>query len=243
MKALIFAAGLGTRLRPLTLTIPKALAPVAGKPILGRVIDKLKLQGVDEFVINLHHFPDKIRRYIAAEYHDLNVCFSDESSVLLDTGGGILAARRFLDGSEPFIVHNADILTFFDIAAMVEAHRSSGADATLLTSSRQSSRRLMFCHGQLCGWLNTSDGSTIPENVDFVSAEPASFGGVHIISPSIFPALESYGKKVFSITPFYASYADRLNIRSYSPPEPFPWFDIGTAEKLRAASDFIESMQ
>ena len=133
MKAMIFAAGLGTRLKPFTDFHPKALAEVCGRPMLGVVIERLKMAGISEIIVNVHHFADQIVDYLHRN-NDFGVRLhiSDETSELLDTGGGILAARRWLDGDEPFVVHNADILTDVDIAGMLSVARSTGAALTLL---------------------------------------------------------------------------------------------------------------
>ena len=141
MKAMIFAAGLGTRLRPLTDHMPKALVPVAGKPMLERVILRLKEAGFNEITVNIHHFGEQIIDFLRA--HDnfgTEIHISDERGMLLDTGGGIKKARPFLDGQEPFLVHNADILTDIDLAGLYRHHLESDAESTLLVSERKTSR-------------------------------------------------------------------------------------------------------
>ncbi len=187
MKALIFAAGLGTRLKPITDTLPKALVPVCGKPLLWHVVEKLKKSGVTEFVINIHHFADKIREYVAAnDSFGVKVSFSDETDLLRETGGGIrhaaplLAAASVQDeatsvqdaatsvsaasvqasvsaADEPFLVHNVDILSNLDIEKFVGAHKKS--IATLLVSDRKTQRYLLFNDdGNLAGWMNIQTG-------------------------------------------------------------------------------------
>lgn len=240
MKAMIFAAGLGTRLRPITDTIPKALVEVGGVPMLGRVLLKLKAAGVDEAIVNIHHFPDLIRSYLAANSgFGITIHISDETPLLLDTGGGILAARKWLDDGAPFIVHNADILTDFNVADMMAAHNAAGADVTLLGQQRTTSRHFLFDSGmRLVGWANTATHKTIPENLDCSSLQPLAFGGVSIVSPAVFPLLERYSEsagRVFSTTPFYASYAAALDIRAHIPANPYRWFDIGKPATLAEA--------
>lgn len=240
MKAMIFAAGLGTRLKPYTDTMPKALVEVGGVPMLGRVIEKLINIGVGELVINVHHLPDKIRDYVSAnDNFGVKIHISDESAKLLDTGGGILAARRWLDGSEPFIVHNADILTDFQIEKMAEAHKASKADVTLLAQHRQSSRTFLYDSGnRLKGWMNLNTGAVIPENLDSKNLTPLAFGGVSVVSPVVFPQLKKYSQTagcIFSTTPFYAENASHLNIMGYVPDENYRWFDIGKPETLDKA--------
>lgn len=240
MKAMVFAAGLGTRLRPITDSIPKALVEVAGKPALEHVLLKLKSAGVGEVVVNIHHFPDLVRSFLRSNSNfGLDIHVSDESRLLLDTGGGLLAARRWLDGSEPIIVHNADILSDFPLQPMVAAHERSAADATLLSQPRISSRRFLYdASGRLRGWGRSDGSQTIPEGLDPEGLVPLAFGGVSVVSPTIFVYLQLYSQssgEVFSTTPFYASNTNALNIRAYVPAEPYRWFDIGKPQTLGAA--------
>ena len=162
---MIFAAGLGTRLRPLTDNMPKALVPVAGKPMLERVVLRLKEAGFNDITVNIHHFGEQIIDFLRANGNfGANIHISDEREALLDTGGGIKKARPFLEGNEPFLVHNADILSETDLAALYRHHQESGAEATLLVSERQTSRYLLF-DGQyrLHGWTNKSTGEVKPQ--------------------------------------------------------------------------------
>lgn len=239
MKAMIFAAGIGSRLRPLTDTMPKALVEVGGKPALARVLDRLTAAGVDSFVINIHHFPEQIRSYVKSHYGNLDVAFSDESARLLDTGGALLAAKPMLESEPCFIVHNADIVTDASIAEMLRQHRESKADVTLLVGDRRSSRCLMFdAADRLRGWQNIATGDRLPEGADFEGCSRKSFGGVHIINSDVLCRLEEFagGRNVFSIIPFYASSASQLDIRSFTPRTSFYWHDIGTPDRLDAAN-------
>jgi len=248
MKALVFAAGLGTRLRPYTEKHPKALVDVCGKPILRRVIDRLTDVGADNITVNVHHFADQIKDYLANEGTSIpaTLHISDESDKLLDTGGGILHARQWLDGpqNEPFIVHNADILSTIDLKAMLSQHTNSGADVTLMTADRKTSRRLIFnSHGRMLGWtnLNTGEVKTVYEN-DIINDTnhtiALAFGGIHILSPKVFPLLEEFARDDdrFSIIPFYIANARRLDIRAYCPTKSsYSWYDIGKPETLEQA--------
>ena len=247
---MIFAAGLGTRLKPFTDRHPKALAEVGGTPMLGLVISKLKHAGITQMVVNVHHFAGQIVDYLKAnDNFGVTIDISDESDLLLDTGGGILAARRWLDGGEPFIVHNADILTDFDIVAMADAHSRDKADVSLLTASRKTSRYLLFDgERDLRGWENISTGELRPASLTSADGlDPLAFGGVHVISPRVFDALEGYArdnfgatKHPFSITPFYVDMCDTLKIKSYQPAESYRWHDIGKPESLvEAHADFV----
>ncbi|WP_294617598.1 nucleotidyltransferase family protein [uncultured Bacteroides sp.] len=239
MKAMIFAAGLGTRLRPLTDHTPKALIPVAGKPMLERVILRLKAAGFDDITVNIHHFGEQIIEFLRTN-NDFGVTIhvSDERDMLLDTGGGIKKARPFLDGDEPFLVHNADILCDIDLAELYRHHRKSGAEATLLVSERQTTRYLLLDDDHLLqGWINKSTGETKPEGFDFQESKykEMAFGGIHVISPSIFHHMENRqwtGK--FSIIPFYLSICSTARIQGY-PLRKCSWFDIGKPETLAKA--------
>ena len=132
MKALIFAAGLGTRLKPITDRIPKALVPICGKPLLQHVVDKLTSAGFTELVINVHHFADQIEQYVLDnKAFGVNVSLSDETDLLRETGGGIRHAAKFLSGSEPFLVHNVDILSNLDIVEFVRVHNDAVNEASL----------------------------------------------------------------------------------------------------------------
>lgn len=235
---MVFAAGLGTRLRPLTDSRPKALVEVGGVPMIARVIRRLVEAGVDRIVVNVHHFPDMVIDYLAARDFGADILVSDERDRLLDTGGGILKARPLLEGDEPFIVHNADILTDLDLRAMVEAHKAARADASLLVASRATSRYLLFDEAMsLRGWTNVKTGEVRPADVDPSRLTPLAFGGVHVISPSLFPLLEDYAASAglcFSITPFYVDACRRASIKGYAPAAPYRWHDIGSPAKLAA---------
>lgn len=250
MKAMVFAAGLGTRLKPFTDRHPKALAEVCGYPMLGLVIGRLKKYGVDEVVVNVHHFADQIIDYI----HDnddfgITIHISDERSRLLDTGGGILAARRWFDDDEPFIIHNADILTDFDLYAMMDRMMSTDALALLMVASRRTARYLMFEPSflQMKGWINIDSGLVRPAGLSIDGLTRLAFGGVHIISPRIFSSLADYAKRLegnnpdydgtarFSIMDFYIDHCADLPIYGYSPTSGYVWHDIGKPDALTLA--------
>lgn len=169
MKAMIFAAGLGTRLRPLTDRMPKALVPVAGKPMLERVILKLKEAGFTDLTVNIHHFGEQIVDFLEARHHfGVDIHISDERDLLLDTGGGIRKARPWLDGDEPFLVHNADIWSDVDLQALYRRHVQSQAEATLLVSRRQTSRYLLLDDDNcLQGWVNKQTHEVKPADIRY----------------------------------------------------------------------------
>ena len=239
MKAMIFAAGLGTRLRPLTDNMPKALVPVAGKPMLQHVIERMKAAGFNEITINIHHFGQQIIDFVQAnQQFGITIHISDERNELLDTGGGIKKARPFLDGNEPFLVHNADILTDVNLRKLYQHHLTNNADATLLVSQRNTSRYLLFDNdNRLKGWINKTTGEIKPQGFSYIENELSglAFGGIHVISPRLFHLLESeqwQGK--FSIIPFYLSICRKARIQGFST-EGYQWFDIGKPDTLALA--------
>ncbi len=162
MIAMILAAGLGTRLKPHTDTRPKALMQVGGKTMLQRVSEKLISSGVTDIVINIHHHEQQMRSFIdSMKYPGVRFHISDETALLLDTGGGIKKAWPLLRGEHPFIVYNIDILCDVDLNKMLEAHQRKGVLATLAVSDRTATRYLLWKNGLLCGWENASTGETI----------------------------------------------------------------------------------
>lgn len=240
MKAMIFAAGLGTRLKPLTDHMPKALVPVAGKPMLEHVIGKLKAAGFDEIVINVHHFAYQIIDFLKEKDNfGIQIWISDETEELLDTGGGIKKAAHFFD--EPFLVHNADILSNVNLRALYEHHLSSGNDATLLVSPRKTVRYLLFDEGnRLCGWVNKDTLQTKPEGFIYqpeIQKEYA-FGGIHIISPTLFKYMGDEWTGKFSIMDFYLQTCKKARLGGYAK-EDLQLIDIGKPDTLAKAEDFI----
>ena len=237
---MIFAAGLGTRLKPLTDHMPKALVPVAGKPMLEHVIGKLKSAGFDEIVINVHHFAHQIIDFLKAKDNfGIQIWISDESEELLDTGGGIKKAAPYFD--EPFLVHNADILSNIDLKAMYNYHLTSSNDATLLVSPRKTVRYLLFDEGnRLQGWVNKDTLQTKPEGFVYhpeVQKEYA-FGGIHVISPTLFKYMEDGWTGKFSIMDFYLRTCHEVQLGGYVK-EDLQLIDIGKLDTLAKAEDFI----
>ena len=247
MKALIFAAGLGTRLKPITDSMPKALVPVAGRPMLEHVILHLKEQGFTDIVINIHYLGQQIIDFLQA--HDnfgVNICISDERSEVLETGGGILKAADLLDDGEPFLVHNSDILTNIDLRQLYQQHLDSQADATLLVGHRDTSRYLIFDHTDtLCGWINKKTGEQKPEGFSYDPTlhDAWAFGGIHVISPTLLRYMREDGwSGKFSIIPLYLSVCHKARLLA-SPIQPGRyWFDIGKMETLQEADQFLKSL-
>lgn len=243
MKAMIFAAGLGTRLRPLTDNCPKALVTIAGKPMLEHVILRLKAAGFDHIVINIHHFGQQIIDFLCLhENFGLRIDISDEREELLDTGGGIRKAACFLDDDEPFLVHNVDIVSDLDLRLFYEAHSRSGALASLLAGQRETSRYLLFDETQrLCGWESRKTGEVKSPYPDFQAGHYTAyaFGGIHVLSPRVFQWMNKWEGK-FSIIDFYLSIAAQTEIRAYCPSR-LQWMDIGKPEALAAAEKLMDS--
>ncbi|MDR1557800.1 MAG: nucleotidyltransferase family protein [Tannerellaceae bacterium] len=246
MKAMILAAGMGTRLKPLTDTTPKALIPVNGKPMLEHLILKLKKAGFHEIIINIHHLGEQITGFLHTNNNfGLTIYISDERKYLMDTGGAIKQAAGFLlQGNEPILVHNADILSDVDLTAFSLSHKGNNALATLLVSKRNASRSLLFDkENKLCGWRNRETGEVKSHIPDFdpLQYNEYAFGGVHILSPEIFSRMEEWTGK-FSIINFYLSVCIKANIQAY-PADKLTLIDIGKPESLAEAERFLKQKQ
>lgn len=239
MKALVFAAGLGTRLRPLTDNMPKALVKVGGVPMLERVIRKLQGAGCDEFVVNVHHFAPMIQKFLADnDNFGSKIDVSVEEDHPLETGGGIKNAERLLSPG-CFLAHNADILSDADLALFVSrAHK--GALANLLVTDQPAQRCFLFDDSmRLCGWINNSTSEVRSPYKDFDPSKyrQLSFCGIHLISDAIFPLMAGW-PEVFSITDFYLSVCDRYPIYGIEAAG-ISVIDIGSPEKLAQAQTMV----
>ena len=243
MKAMIFAAGLGTRLKPITDTMPKALVPVCGQPLLCHVITKLVAAGYDDLVVNVHHFPDQIIHYLHAHDFGARIAVSDERDYLRETGGGIRFAKRLLE-DEPFLVHNVDIVSNLDLGWLRKQHRE-GALATLVVSERKTQRYFLFDEdNRLKGWTNIATGevrSPFPD-IDPDRCRKLAFAGIHLISPAIFDAFDRYGfGDRFSIVDFYLRACGDYPIYAAVPPD-FTLVDVGKKETLSEAERVCETI-
>lgn len=244
MIGIVFAAGIGSRLKPFTDEHPKALAPVCGATALDFVINRLINAGARHIIVNVHHFPEQVKRHILDAGYKVPVHISDESDLLLDTGGALAkiwreqSIMRSLSEDEPIIVHNADILTDFTLTDMERSLQDNIA-ALLVDPDRVSSRRLLIdSSSRLCGWLNCTTGQTRPQDICADRYTKAAFGGVHILSSAAMLAISDYcGPELhpFGIMDFYLDSCCNLKIHAYTPAKPFRWHDIGTPEKLLAA--------
>ena len=239
MKAMIFAAGLGTRMRPLTDKRPKALIEVSGKPLLEHVIHRLEEYGFDEIVVNVHHFADLIIDFLKQnDNFGFNIQISDECGKLLDTGGGLKKAAHLLQGSEPILLHNVDVLSKIDLSAITMSHKSSGSLVTLAVSQRVTSRCLLFNDkDELTGWQNKKTGEIRGPARDSGNNEALAFSGIHIIAPKIFKLMPA--DDVFSIIDFYLQICSSYPIRAFRH-DPAQFLDIGKPEQLIKAEEFLK---
>ena len=245
MKAMIFAAGLGTRLKPITDTMPKALVPVGGEPLLHHVISKLRDAGYTHLVVNVHHFAGQIREYLATHDFGVSIAISDESAQLLETGGGIAhAAPLLLPSEDPILIHNVDILSNLDLAWFRSEVRPS-ALSTLLVSERETSRYLLFGEDmRLMGWTNVTTGevrSPFPAEA-LADCRKLAFSGIHNVSPAIFPAFEEAGfTGRFPIMDFYIQQCARYPIYGVLAPS-LQLVDVGKLDSLSQAEALFRTL-
>lgn len=244
MNALILAAGLGTRLGELTSDRPKALVEVCGRTMLEHQLRHLSAAGFDRFVINIHHFAPKVKAFLEDHQNfGLDICLSDETDLLLDTGGGIRKAMRLFGNEQPVLVHNVDIFSSVDLKALYNGHIESGADSTLLVAQRSTSRYLYFdTDGLLRGWSNEKTGQVRSPYPGFDKSRftPCAFQGIHVLSNTLLPLLDAIPESRFSITDFYVDNAARLRLRSVLS-DPDNWVDAGKPETLERASQIIKA--
>lgn len=236
--AMLFAAGLGTRLRPLTNDRPKALVELAGKPLLERAIQQLKKAGIQQLVINVHHFADQIEAFLAENDHfGLQIHISDERGQLLETGGGLLKAKAWLEDG-PFLVMNTDVVSNIDLPTLMRAHLDSRAMATLAVRRRQTSRYLLFDESrQLVGWENTKTGAQRMSRLTSGYTQ-YGFSGIQMIDPQLFDYMPAQLGK-FSIIDTYLAAAKTEIIKGF-PHDTDIWYDVGKPEQLRRAATEVK---
>lgn len=250
MNALIFAAGLGTRLKPLTDTMPKAMVPINGKPLVQILIEKLKVAGVSEVVINVHHFAQQIIDFVSAnDGFGVKVSFSDETDMLLETGGGLKKAAGLFSNDEPILVHNVDILSNADLQLLY----GNAKGTTLLVSQRKTQRYLLFDNDmRLVGWTNIATGQirspfpikTITDGGDAVRYElngvelrMFAFSGIQVFRQDLLPLMSEWEGK-FSIIDFYLSVCDKCAIYgSYD--SNLRLLDVGKLDTIAKAEEFL----
>jgi len=233
MKAMILAAGKGTRLLPLTEQMPKALVPFHGVPILKMIISQLAEVGFNELVINVYHHKDQIIEYVRSQGNfGLKITFSEESE-LLDTGGGIKRAANLL-GDEPVLFHNIDILSDIDLKALMDFHLDHGAPVTLAVKNRDTSRNLLFNHdGLLAGWEYPEKHMRIISRRSKEGYAETAFSGIYVMNPDFFTLFPD--DPVFSIMPWLLEQSKDFPIAGFDHSDDY-WFDLGTSDNLNRAA-------
>lgn len=240
---MILAAGLGTRLRPLTNERPKALVEIDGRPLLDILIQKLIQNNFQELIINVHHFADQITQFLAQKSkYGIRIEISDERDQLLDTGGALKKAAWFFDDQQPFLLCNTDIISDLDFRHFYQNHLENDAIATLATRQRLTSRYLIFdLKEQLCGWTNVKTGEVKMLRHGAQRMQLLAFSGIHVISPRLFEFMPKE-KAVFSIIDTYLEVASsQKTIRSFRHDED-DWLDVGKMENLSQASVLLEKL-
>ncbi len=238
-KAMIFAAGLGIRLKPLTNNKPKALVELKGITLIEIVIKQLIKFGFTEIIINVHSYASQIIDFVNNNKFDANIYFSDETDKLLGTGGGLKKAAHFFD-DEPFLVHNVDIISNINLNDLYNYHINNKALATLAVRSRKTSRYFLFDDKlSLCGWKNFKTNDIKIAKPPSSKLTPIAFSGIQIISPEIFQYINN--KSVFSITDIYIALAGRYLISAYKHDDTF-WMDIGKPENIVKAEKHLSGI-
>jgi NDP-sugar pyrophosphorylase family protein len=238
MKAMVLAAGQGSRLRPLTDQLPKALVPVGGVPLIDIVLRRLAAAGVGEVIVNTHHHAALLERYLQEHApHELRVAVSRET-VLLDTGGGLKNVAWFFADGEDFFLHNADVVSGVDLRHLSAVHRESRALATLSVREREASRRFLFdAAGCLCGWEDIATGRRDWAAGPVEGVTPLGFDGIQVISPGIFGKLTEEG--VFSLTRAYLRLAGQGERIVACRGDAAYWADVGSLPKLAAVEQHV----
>lgn len=238
MKAMIFAAGLGTRLQPLTNDRPKALVELGGITLLERCIHRLIAFGINDVVINVHHFANMVEEFLQA--HDnfgINIQISDEREMLMNTGGAIRHAKALLQGDENILIVNVDILSNLNIDTLLQQHQESGNLATLVVRQRETSRYLLFSDKQLCGWKNIKTGETKVSRSELMdSALPYAFSGIQIISPALLDMITETG--AFSSIDLYLRLAQNQKIGAFIDSDSI-WMDLGKFSDIDTANNLL----
>jgi len=238
MKAMLFAAGLGSRLGTETENIPKALVEVQGKTLLELALLKLKKHGFTDVVINVHHFAEKIIDFVEAnDNFGMKIFFSDERGALLETGGGLRKAECFLCESQDFLLYNVDVITDLDLKKLFDFHKENDALATLAVQKRDTQRYLLFDKSfKMQGWTNTNNGDVRPPKMSISNFQKFAFSGIHILSSSVFTLLPT--QKRFSIMEFYINECNKLKIIGFDHSDGL-WLDVGKPATLAKANDIL----
>ena len=254
MIGFVFSAGLGTRLKPLTDTMPKALVPLAGKPLLQWQVERLRDAGITDIIVNVHHFPDMIIDTIRQnDGWGCHITVSDERDLLLDTGGGLRKAKyeiinhKSQMASDPILACNVDILSNIDLRALIASYTSSTSPTSLLVvSERETQRYLCFdSENNLCGWTNISTGQLRGHD-----GRHLAFSGMQILSPEVLALLPQMPADKFSLIDFYMAICEKqiknpkseiINLKAYIP-DAFRMMDVGKIDQIEEAERFAESL-
>ena len=254
---MIFAAGLGTRLKPLTDTLPKALVPLAGKTLLQWQIEKLKAAGIRDIVVNIHHFPDMIINYLKDnDNFGCNIQVSDERDMLLETGGGLrkaeekfrsLGVQEFRSSNEGILICNVDILSNINIPTLLQAYNPNEM-GVVVVSERETQRYLLFNdENRLCGWTNIATGEVRGPIANYqspITNRQLAFSGMQVLSPRIFDCMDEVVKQKgekFSLIDLYLSIAQKEILRAYIP-ENYRMMDVGKIDQISEAESFASSL-
>ncbi len=236
MKAIILAAGLGTRLKEITQNIPKALVEVNGKTMLEIALLNLKKQGINNFLINIHHHGKSIIDFLATNNNfGVDITISDERNQLLDTGGAILKAKDFIKGYEPILVHNVDVISDVKIQSLIEYHNTNDSVVTLCVRKRETQRLLLFNKSLfLIGWVNLKTNEFKWVDKSYLNYSKYAFSGIYVISPRFVDLIQQSGK--FSIIDTWLEMAMNNILKGYIDTSK-QWHDLGTLEKIKIAEN------
>lgn len=235
-QSMILAAGLGTRLKPLTDSKPKALVEVNGVSLLETNINKLISYGCNHIVINVHHFANQIIDHINKKQYKADIFISEEKDILLDTGGGLVNAKKYFDTSRDILIHNVDIISKIDFLELYKIHLKNNSIATLAVSERETSRHLLFDNeNNLCGWENTKTGEKILAKED-KNLRCFGFSGIQLIKPELINLINKEGS--FPIIPEYLNLAKHYPIKSYLHSKDV-WVDVGKLDAIEKAEKLL----
>ena len=253
MVGMIFAAGLGTRLKPLTDTMPKALVPLAGKPLLQWQVEKLRDAGITDIIVNVHHFPDMIIDTIRKnEGWGCNILISDERDCLLDTGGGLrkIKNEKLKINNEPILACNVDILSNIDLRALMDNYKLQITNyksplGVLVVSERATQRYLCFDETDtLCGWTNIKTGEVRPSSIHhsiIPSLRKFAFSGMQILSPEVLNRLNEMPEDKFSLIDFYLHVMNTVTLKAFVPAD-YRMMDVGKIDQIEEAERFANNL-
>ena len=238
---MILAAGLGTRLKPVTEKIPKALVTINNQTLLELIIKKLAASGFDKIIVNIHHFADQISEYLKEKNNfNIDLTISDEREELLDTGGGLKKASWFFDDGKPFLLHNVDVLSNIDLKNLYQFHLKGNSIATLAVQKRKSSRYFLFDKDdRLCGWKNDRTGEIKYSGKHTSNLNQSAFSGIQVIDLKIFKLMPD--RKIFSLVDLYLQISSKQRITGFNHDKE-EWIDVGKPENLTIAETLLKKI-